>query len=45
MVTVTNDLPAKISFVGMFGLVAINLSPRREGGGSEGEGEREGGKE
>ena len=42
---VTNDLPAKISFVGMFGLVAINLSPRRRGEGGGREGGRERGKE
>ena len=36
MVMVTNSLPAKISFVGMSGLVAINLSPRRREGGREG---------
>jgi len=46
MVTVTNDLPAKISFVGMSGLVAINLSPRREGGRGGGrEGRRDRGRE
>ena len=48
MVMVTNSLPAKISFVGMSGLVAINLSPRRREGreGREGGREgREGGKE
>ena len=36
MVMVTNSLPAKISFVGMSGLVAINLSPRRREGGRGG---------